>query len=103
METTTLPDIITVWIKDHPDFKEHYSVTSNSVGSGGVNPQLIIHWIQCKCKERGALPPTPKYDMIILDEHISVWDMSERAEITRLHASSPTFFDDLEKRIKMSH
>ena len=100
MDQASLPDIITGWIKDHPEFKDHYSVVSNSVGN---TPQLTIHWIKCKCKNPGALPPTPKYDMIILDEHISIWDMSRRAEITRLYARDPDFFNNLEIRIKMSH
>lgn len=94
-----LHNIIDTWIKDHPDFKEHYFITSHTAGG------LTLTWIQCKCRPPGALPPTPRFDMIILDDKLSVWSMGMNDETREfmLYARDPNFFSSLEQTLKDSH
>lgn len=96
-EPLSLTSLIDAWIKDHPKLKDHYEVVGNSIAG------VPLDWVQCKCKRSGELPPTPKYDMIISENTISIWDMQRQQEEVTLTPHDKDLFTKLEAYLEHSH
>ena len=96
-DLVSLHGLVREWITNHPKYQEHYYVTHNAAGG------IIIYWIQCYCQPPGTLPPTPIYDILIMDDHVIVWRMKDKLEEARITASDPNFFTQLEHFLDICH
>lgn len=82
-----LVNIISTWLKE-TKYGEHFELDGHDIAN------TKLDWIKCHCTRPGDLPPTPKYDIIICETFIDVWQIKGKQGFT-IQASDPTFFDQL--------
>lgn len=91
----TLINVIDTWIKNSK-FKKHFSIIDNTVAD------YRLTWIKCECVNGITLPPTPKYDIIIADTALHVWEQKSGKTI-EIKAIDPEIFEKLSNYLDNSH
>lgn len=88
-----LYNLVETWLKEN---YKHFSMTENNIAG------IRLHWIYCDCNSKTSMPPTPRYDIIIEEDCLYVWDVRDNSE-RDISAASPTFFDQLKKLLDDAH
>lgn len=91
----TLANVIETWIKNSK-YNAHFSIISSTIAS------CTLTWIKCTCVQGTSIPPTPKYDIVILEDMIDVWQQGH-GNLEIIRPTDPQMFDKLSKLLDNAH